>query len=653
MPITPRIKPVILGALLLIILLLTTELTAVATIRSQGSLFTPAAEQATWADPTITRTRFVKADLDLLDKITVGDTLTLRLFHDIELTAVFDQIAPNYSWSGRIAGYQLSQVTLVKWKGQLLGNIALPGAFYQIRYAGDKVYAIHQLDQSAFPPEMEPIPVGQASGMSQTANAPAADDGSVIDVLVVYTAQARQMAGDTVAMEAEINMAVVETNESYDNSFIDQRLRLVHMDEISYDESDLDWFVALDHLREPYDGYLDRAHTLRDAFCADSVMLIVGDTEYCGLAYMMSSVSPSFESWAFGLVSLDCCATGSLSFGHELGHIMAAHHDWYVNESIDPYPYNHGYVNVADRWRTIMSYNSECDSSYVYCDRLPFWSNPDVSYDGDPMGVPAGTSSSCREGEPEPDCDADNRLVLNSTATTVANFRDSANCTDGPLLYSGYLVNGDDVVDCEEIIELDVDLYNYGDHSLSGVNATISTADPGVTWLDNIYSTYPAIPGETASTNKDPFDLTLDPSIPNGHTITFDLDIAAGSGGPWSDSFAISVACCRTPGTPILAAPANGATIPIFRPTFEWEIATNTSEYQVEIATDPGFTNRIITETVFSPTYTPASILGNGTYYWRTVGRNADNGCSARGDYSDTWALAIHATKVYLPMLTK
>ena len=40
------------------------------------------------------------------------------------------------------------------------------------------------------------------------------------------------------------------------------------------------------------------------------------------------------------------------------------------------------------------------------------------------MGVPPGTSTACVAGDLDhPPCDADNRLVLNNTAYTVANFR--------------------------------------------------------------------------------------------------------------------------------------------------------------------------------------------------------------------------------------
>ena len=671
MPIQSKRTNLILGALLLLALLLTTELAAIATpadIIDRGPLFSPSPGPRPVSDPSIERVRFVMPDLDLLHRITVGEGLELNLFPDLVLRAVVDRIeldpAAALSWIGHIEGIEPSQVTFIEWKGQLAGNVALPDAFYQVRYAGDDIYTVRQLDQSAFPPELEPIPVGHpADSVPRAPGAPEADDGSTIDVLVVYTEAARLAAGGTAEIETEINLAVAQTNDSYSKSLVNQRLRLVHMEKVALDESDLDWEETLAYLANPVDGILDRAHTLRDAFCADNVVLIVADNQYCGVTNLMDTVSTAFESSAFSLVSFPCAAD-YYSFGHELGHNMSAHHDWFENDATIPYPENHGYVNLDARWRTIMAYNNECRSHGIDCNRLPYWSNPNISYGGDPMGVPPGTSTACREGDLDhPDCDAQNQLVLNNTAFTVANFRPSASCAEGPLLFHGYLAdddegggsngNGDNVVDCGETVELYVDLYNYGDDSISGVSATISTTDPGVTWLDNTDSDYPAISSQTAGTNKDDFDLFIDPDLPNGHTIAFDLAITATGGGPWFDSFDLPVTCCSTPGAPILTAPENNALVRNPIPDFRWGETSNSSEYQIEIATDPGFSELFLNETTPFPSYTPNIALQNRTYYWRVAGRNTSDNCDLQGDYSDTRSITIQAKKTYLSLLMR
>ena len=69
-------------------------------------------------------------------------------------------------------------------------------------------------------------PAPQADALDTAATS--SDDGSTIDVLVVYTAAARAAAGGTDdAIRARIMLGVTETNTAYANSGVVQRLRLV------------------------------------------------------------------------------------------------------------------------------------------------------------------------------------------------------------------------------------------------------------------------------------------------------------------------------------------------------------------------------------------------------------------------------------------
>jgi hypothetical protein len=97
----------------------------------------------------------------------------------------------------------------------------------------------------------------------------------------------------------------VETNQGYINSGVTQRIRLVHKEEINYSESGFDWNTALNRLQNTTDEYMDNVHTLRDTYHADVVVLIVSASNYCGLDYLMQTVSPSFAAYAC-LVSQDC-----------------------------------------------------------------------------------------------------------------------------------------------------------------------------------------------------------------------------------------------------------------------------------------------------------------------------------------------------------
>ena len=393
---------------------------------------------------TVKRYRYVDVDFDALigmdgapKDIEPGHTLRLNLFDDVVRTAILERVEFNpgsdYTWLGRLQGDPWGQVILVVGDGALVGNITTQSGFFKVRYAGNGVHAVSEIDRSAFPPELPPIAAplgGRAASPSVLA---AGDDRATIDLLVVYTPRARMRAGGDRRMRELITLAVAETNQAYENSQIDQRVNLVHSDEVDYEEAGFP--LALSNLTHTSDGVMDEVHDLREAYAADEVVLLIEDFAACGLAWQMQEVSPDFESYAFAVVNEDC-ATGNYSFGHELGHTMGAQHDWYqylASAALTPaFPYSFGYVNASAGWRTVMAYDDECEDRGLDCPRLPYWSNPDATLDDEPMGVPEGTSTSCVAGEYDPRCDADNRKTLNATASIVASFRGSTQYPNAP-----------------------------------------------------------------------------------------------------------------------------------------------------------------------------------------------------------------------------
>jgi hypothetical protein len=315
-------------------------------------------------------------------------------------------------WTGKIQGQPLGDVVLAIVDGVLSGSAVWPGGAYRIRFDG-ATHVVEQLDHSLFPEDgcFEEVPGG--AGDVATAPVTNADDGSLIDVLVVYTPAARAAAGGTSGMLSLINTAVAETNAGYANSGVIQRLRLAAAQEIAYAESGTtgsDMSTDLSRVTGTADGYMDSVHALRDTYHADLVSLLV--TGYnnpygaCGIAWLMAGNNPAFGPNAFSVVD-QSCATGYYSFGHELGHNMGLNHARADPVGTGAYSYSYGYKNPSNLFRTVMAYNCP-----VSCTRILYFSNPSVLYGGNPTGIDQASPSS-----------ANNALSLNNTRVTVANWR--------------------------------------------------------------------------------------------------------------------------------------------------------------------------------------------------------------------------------------
>lgn len=414
------------------------------------------------SDPAILRSRYVGIDFAALPaspqrRMRPRDRdVRLELFPDVVITASFDRFDGNpggVTWVGRVDGVAMSSVTLVYSGGLLAGSIIMPGAAYEIRPApadaransqpGRELHIVSQIDQDALPREAPPIEVRfDSSDLAAASGAPMADSAEFIDLMVVFTQAAMTHAGGATGIANLINLGISETNTSYANSGVTHRVRLVHASQVPYTESSA-FGTNLTNLRIG-SGELAGVPALRDANRADLVMMLVHPTspDFCGIAYLMTSVNIAFAPLGFSIVDTQCVMNSTMA--HELGHNMGARHDWFVDTGTTPFSYAHGYVNPAfgQRWRTIMSYPDLCGAQGFSCTRLLAWANPDTTFNpfcagrgftcrpqlwylpGLPMGIPGGTSTACQAGNAaNTNCDADDRRTLNNTALTVANLR--------------------------------------------------------------------------------------------------------------------------------------------------------------------------------------------------------------------------------------
>ena len=359
--------------------------------------------------------------------MTKPQTLTLNLFDDVVLTGIVQHVEPTssgHSLWGRLDGVGLGTFTLVVNGRVVIGTVRMPDAVYTIRTAGDGTYVIRKIDESSLPPLGEPLegPLSTPEARGESDDIPP-DDGSVIDVMVVYTPLAKHREGGRAAIEALIDLFVAETNQAYVNSGVTHRIKLVLREEVDYTENGISGFDLLGRLLDDSDGYMDHVHELRNLYAADLVHIVLGrSVDACGRA---ASIGGD-ESTGFAFTVSYC---GGLTFAHELGHNMGLLHDRY-QVGVPLTGSNYGYVNQrmfepgapeSARWRTIMAYEIQCgEVAEYYCEQIGYFSNPEKTYNGDPMGVPADHPSTGVDGP------ANAVGTLNDRREITANFRRSS-----------------------------------------------------------------------------------------------------------------------------------------------------------------------------------------------------------------------------------
>ncbi|NMH88254.1 M12 family metallo-peptidase [Flavivirga algicola] len=336
------------------------------------------------------------------------DSFSAELFGDtikfnVDSSEILD--INNELWSGQIQDKNNSSFIIYQTDSIFSASFYFNETKYELRSENEN-YFIERIDQERFYDEEEPLYEFDFDNEDDVLEDEIImkDTNEFIDVLVCYTKTASDQSGGKLNIYNHINRAVIETNLSYKNSKVSTRLRLVDTMKLNYKETgisknDVTWIQQNKKVR-------DRRNKVK----ADLVVFMVENLNgSCGRAYaIQKSLSTKFAPYAYCVVKKSC-ATGYYSFGHEVGHLMGGRHDCKNDSNLTPFEFNHGfeYCKITNSWRTIMSY-SNCRSK-----RLPYWSNPNVKYNGVSMGEINGNTS----------CKSNNSELLNKASLTVANFR--------------------------------------------------------------------------------------------------------------------------------------------------------------------------------------------------------------------------------------
>jgi len=442
------------------------------------------------------RARLARAYLNRIPSphSTGGAKLVLNLFDavvfNVELERSEVRSPQRFTWFGSIRGEPSSRVVLTVHDGIVAGNVFSPDhGLFRIGYAAPGVSRIEHVDEqregqcntTSITPahKTAPTPTGSSAFPHEDCDH---DDGSVIDVLVVYTANAATAAGGASALNAKIQLDVDTMADVLVNSgVIFPTVRVIHTASTAYDEDG----TRSEHrarLTSPIDGVMDNAHTLRDDYGADIVTLYydqqnslcVGgdnDGEVCtddgdcpdgtcdiqtggGISWQLDAESHSEESIAFNVVKW----SETYTFAHEVGHLLGCGHDRDNFQLGALYDYSWGwrligpdavcYGGASDGWDCTQ--DSDCFSACLNGDNM----GDDCSDDSDCPGLDGTCRSTCFEwrtmmcyrpgsiiphfsnpliqyqgvdtGVPEGDPQAaDNAKTIINSKSIVANFRAS------------------------------------------------------------------------------------------------------------------------------------------------------------------------------------------------------------------------------------
>ncbi|HEY0645622.1 MAG TPA: M12 family metallo-peptidase, partial [Nocardioides sp.] len=374
------------------------------------------------------RVRAVSLDAAALHDTVTGDRVDLSLFDDAAVTALIDHhetVDGIETWSGGIVGEDGS-FSAVEVNGVHHLNIAsVEHGTFEVAQdrSGDYV-----MTEAGMPPGGNDVIQSHADDDHATGSrsgrraAPGAmpqaqprDAAGLVDVAIVYPASlVAQMGAD--AMQAQFAQGIAQTNEAFRNSGIPTQIRLVGTRQVSGTQS-TDLETNLRALGRPGDGVFDEAQALREETHADLVSLWLSGSvpggNSCGIAYL-GGLDPQVQAErdAWSVVYAASCATQFRVFSHELGHNFSGNHNADATQPpTGGKAYARGYVDVAARTVTLMSYYNTCDrpADNDFCTRIGYYSSPDVVAAGRPQGTSA----------------TNNVQAINEQIDAVANYRQS------------------------------------------------------------------------------------------------------------------------------------------------------------------------------------------------------------------------------------
>lgn len=267
------------------------------------------------------------------------------------------------------------------------------GATHEVRPGAGGMHALYRVVEGAVrlvePPAVPDVgalfdgdPASSSEPAAEGSTAFLSPSAAEVTILVAYTTAVKNRLG-TSGLASRVQSLQDWLNQAFVNSGHPEiTARVVGTVETTYTPS-TSMSTDVDRLLNPSDGFLDDLHPQRVSAGADLLHLLIPDqTDACGIAYVPHDLRPDL---GVGLSAASCPLS---TFAHEIGHNFGMGHDSYVSASDAWWPWAYGYVDPDFRFRTIMAYSNQCSAAGRTCPEVQYFSDPDRTYQGYPLGIP-------------------------------------------------------------------------------------------------------------------------------------------------------------------------------------------------------------------------------------------------------------------------
>ncbi|MCC5907246.1 MAG: T9SS type A sorting domain-containing protein [Balneolaceae bacterium] len=428
-----------------------------------------------------------------------------------------------------------------------------------------------------------------------------------VDIMIVYTQRANSWMNNHSSRNQVIAQAMNLSQMVMDNSQIPVNLNLVHTHQTSYDEDDdedsaelLKRFSASPSYNpwgDEFDGYMEEIHAIRDEVNADLVALFARVSNWGGRGWTRP-LRPELGFSVNRVQQMDVSYTLVHEFGHNFGSEHSRNQESAPARGIGHRDYSTGWRwtgNDGNGYVSVMTYG-EGD------ERVPYFSNPDINY----QGVPTGSYS----GEFAP---ADNARSIRETRDIIAAYRTEA--PDPPS----------------------VPILASPSNGSTGQNRS-----PELRWsASSRGEQYRIQVSESSDFNNIKIDnrttdVQLEVSINLDYKTTYYWRVRAeneGGNSNWSNTWNFTTVIAP-PEAVALISPENSSESISIQPEFEWEESERAEQYRIQLSESSNFNNLILDSETTNLSYVSSNGLDySTTYYWRIRSENK----GGNSNWSDAW----------------